>query len=193
MRSLLALAVALTIALAAVAPAYADEELRSGRVFCGGVHGPRAFVSGTPTQIIDTSYGFRNANLRSGADVRITRLTFRDFFGNIVDEFGDGAPSGSIPTNKDIPPTFSFDITTVPAGASYYLTTTHIYGNAFIPGPGGAGSNMSVVVEFTTTGNSDLFFVTGSLRTRQLLVGPTGLFQHEEHARTIITCTKMGR
>ena len=177
----LSLAVALVV-LGTVMPAEARD--RAGTVICGGVHTPRANF----TEIIDTAYGFRNANLERPEDVRITRLTIRNFFGDVVDDFGEAAvPPRDLPTNRDIPPQFNFNITTVPAGASYYLTTSHIYGNTFMPSAPGAGNNISVVVEFSTAGDPDLFFVSGSLRTRELIGGVQG----QEHARATITCQRL--
>src|SRR5438477_8291416 len=81
----------------------------------------------------------------------------------------------------------STSTSTVPAGASYYLTTSHIYGNTFMPSAPGAGNNISVVVEFSTAGDPDLFFVSGSLRTRELIGGVQG----QEHARATITCQRL--
>src|SRR5437773_12421999 len=78
----LSLAVALVV-LGTVMPAEARD--RAGTVICGGVHTPRANF----TEIIDTAYGFRNANLERPEDVRITRLTIRNFFGDVVDDFGE--------------------------------------------------------------------------------------------------------
>src|SRR5438067_10544403 len=148
--SCLSVVIALVVVLAAGVPAHARGD---GRVICGGVHTPRTQTS----EMFDTAVSIRNANLERPADVRITRLTIRDFFGNVVDDFGEAAtPARPIPTNKDIPPSFNFDVTTVPPGASYYLTTTNIYGNNFLPSMPGAGNNISIALEFTTSGDPDL-------------------------------------
>jgi hypothetical protein len=139
-------------------------------------------------EIFDTAYSFRNLNLARPADVRITRLTIRNFFGDIVGDFGEAATSATtIPTNRDIGPSFNFDLTAVPPGANYYLTTSNIYGNTFLPTAQSGGNNISVVVEFVTDGDPELFQVGGSLRVRGLL----GTAQIEEHARATLNCQRL--
>jgi hypothetical protein len=178
------LLVAVVLVLTAAVPAHARGD---GRAICGGVHTPRL----QSAEMFDTTVGVRNANVERPADVRITRLTVRDFFGNVVDDFGEAAtPARPIPTNKDIPPSFNFDVSTVPPGASYYLTTTNIYGNNFMPTIPGGGNNISIAVEFTTSGDPDLVFVGGSLRVREL-VGGVGGTQGQEHSRIAITCQRL--
>jgi hypothetical protein len=89
------LVIAVALVGSGVVPAYARGD---GRVVCGGVHTPRL----QSAEMFDTTVGVRNVNLERPADVRITRLTIRDFFGNVVDDFGEVAtPERPIPTNKD--------------------------------------------------------------------------------------------
>ena len=179
----LSVVLALLVVLTAVVPALAKGDVR---VICGGVHTPRTSAA----EMLDTTVTVRNLNLQKPADVRITRLTIRDFFGNVVGDFGETAtPASSIPTNKDIPPFFDFDITTVPPGADYYLTTAHIYGNNFLPTAAGGVNNISIARELTTNGDPDLVIVTGSFRVRELpfVGGQPG----PEHSRIPITCTRL--
>jgi hypothetical protein len=177
----LSLVVALVVVLAAVVPAQAGGD---GRVICGGVHTPRPSAA----EMYDSTISVRNANLERPADVRITRLTIRDFFGNVVDDFGEAAtPARPLPTNKTIPPSFNFDVTTVPPGANYYLATSDIYGNNFMPSAPGAGNNISIAIDFTTSGDPDLVFVGGSLRVRELVGGVQG----PEHSRAGNTCWRL--
>jgi len=177
----LSLVVALVIVLAAVVPAQARGD---GRVICGGVHSPRPSAA----EMYDSTISVRNANLERPADVRITRLTIRDFFGNVVDDFGEAAtPARPLPTNKAIPPSFNFDVTTAPPGANYYLATSDIYGNNFMPSAPGAGNNISIAIDFTTSGDPDLVFVGGSLRVRELVGGVQG----PEHSRAGNTCWRL--
>src|SRR5881628_3460909 len=65
-----------------------------------------------------------------------------------------------------------------PPGATYYLSTNHIWGNNPIPGPAGnaQGGAMSVVVEFSKDGSRDLVVVGSGLRDRQrfFIFTPTG-------------------
>ena len=181
--SCVSVVVALIVVLTAVVPAHARGDIR---VICGGVHTPKPQSS----EMFDTAVSIRNENLQKPADVRITRVTIRDFFGNVVSDFGEAAtPASSIPTNKDIPPSFDFDITTVPPGANYYLTTTNIYGNFFLPSPPGGGNNISIALELSTSGDPDLVIVGGSLRVRELLF--LGGTQGTEHSRTGVTCQRV--
>jgi hypothetical protein len=115
----------------------------------------------------------------------------RNFFGTVVDDFGDGTPDGPIPPHRDVPGTPAFNITTVPPGASYYLTTTHIYGFSPFPGVAGGGNSITATVEFTTTGDPDLVVIAGTLRTRALIVDALGTRQGEERARAVLTCQRL--
>ena len=180
MKALVIVLASLVVAFAAVAPVRAAS---SGKVLCGGVHGPRA----GNTELVDTSIGFRNANLNPGHDVHISRLTIRNFFGDVVRDFGDTGPSGTLPPNTDFP--VPVDVTTVPPGANYYLTTSHIFGTRFIDDnvPAGGGNNISIVVEFTTSGDPDLFLLGGSLRIVELIGGPGGA-RGQEHTRSTLDC-----
>src|SRR3989442_11197179 len=138
-----ALFAALTMSLLFATPAAAAA--KSGRIVCGAVHTPR--YSGT--ELRDTTIGFRNANPDSS--VTISRLTIRNSFGDVVHDSGPATPVPH-PVNADYPG--GLDVTTVPPLASFYLTTTHIWGLFPVPvGPASGGVFLSAVVEFTTVGD----------------------------------------
>jgi len=123
--------------------------------------------------------------------VTIERLTYRNFFGDVVHDSGPaiGVPH---PLNADFTP--PQDITVVPSGATYYLSTNHIWGNNPIPGPAGhaQGAGMSVVLEFSKAGAGDLVIVGSSTRDRQrfFIFTPTGPIpvQGTELSRSAGTC-----
>lgn len=152
-------------------------------VRCGAVH----FLRNGNAEIGTSTVSLRNFDLEH--DVTIERITYRNFFGDVVSDTGPaiGVPH---PRNTDITP--AQDITVVPPGASYYLATNHIWGNDPIPGAAGnqQGNNMSVVVEFSKRGKRDLFDVGASLRERRrILVGiPPIAQQGEELSRQGIVC-----
>lgn len=179
MKKTLSLLISLALVSIAVTPAQAAK---TGKVLCGGVHGPRA----GNTELVDSSIGLRNANLEDA--VRITRFTIRNFFGTVVADFGDAG--GALPPNTDFPS--PVDVSTVPPGANYYLTTTHIFGTRFINNnvPAGGGNNASILVEFETDGDPKLFFVSGSLRVVEL-VGGIGGVRGVEHTRTSLACFEL--
>lgn len=155
------------------------QAIPSGSVVCGGAHFVRL---STGSEIVTTSIGLRN--LGSGVSVTVSRITVRDFFGNVVHDSGPaiGVPH---PLNTDIVP--PQDITVVPPGASYYLATNHVWGNNSIPGGNQQGFAIAVTVQFSGHGSKD-FLVTGNLRVRERLSTPGGFVQGEEHSRQRVTC-----
>src|SRR3989442_15049575 len=141
-----ALFAALTMSLLFATPAAAAA--KSGRIVCGAVHTPR--YSGT--EMLDTTIGFRNANPDSS--VTISHLTIRNSFEDVVH---DSAPATPLPhpVNADYPG--GLDVTTVPPLASFYLTTTHIWGLFPVPvGPASGGVFLSAGVGFTPVGGPPL-------------------------------------
>ncbi len=161
---------------------------KSETALCGAVHSPRGIGL---NEMLDTSIGLLNGNLDSS--VTITRLTIRNFFGDIVHDSGP-AVGVEHPLNTDTEP--DQDITTVAPGATYYITTSHIWpGNGFVrdpvPGRVGGGNSMSVHVEFITDGKPELFVVTTGLRGReriQTFPGSGVFFQGGEKTRTSRKC-----
>ena len=144
---------ALWVILLLTTPAVA----KSGKAVCGAVHSPRGIGL---NEMLDTAIGLLNGNLADS--VTITRLTVRNFLGDIVHDSG---PAVGIPHPLNTDPEPDQDITTVAPGATHYITTSHIWpGNGFVPDPVpgrvGGGNAMSVHVEFITGGKPDLFVVT---------------------------------
>lgn len=177
---------ALLVSLLLSAPAAAWT---SGTALCGATHSPRGFP--VLNEMLDTAIGLVNHNLHSS--VTITRLTIRNFFGDIVWDSGP-AVGAAHPRNTDTEP--DQDITTVPPGAAYYITTSHIWpGNGFVPDPVvgrvGGGFAMSVRLKFITDGNPELFVVTTGLRGRERIEtfpGSGVFFQGGEKTRTSRKC-----
>ena len=176
-----ALFAALTMSLLFATPAAAAA--KSGRIVCGAVHTPRYFGR----EMLDTTIGFRNANPDSS--VTISRLTIRNSFGDVVHDSGP-ATLVPHPVNADYPG--GLDVTTVPPLASFYLTTTHIWGLFPVPvGSASGGFFMSAVVEFTTDGDPQLVVVGASLRGRERIEtfpGSGAFFQGEERSRSNFRC-----
>jgi len=145
------------------------DAARTTKVNCGSIHALR----NSDAETFTASVVVRNVDLENA--VTIERLTFRNFFGDVVHDSGPaiGVPH---PPNADFTP--PQDITVVPPGASYYLSTNHIWGNNPIPGPAGntQGGSMSVLVELSKAGDRDLVVVSSPLRDRQrfLIFTPTG-------------------
>lgn len=161
-------------------PAAARE---SGTALCGATHTPRGVGL---NEMLDTSIGLLNGNLDSS--VTITRLTIRNFFGDIVHDSG---PAVGVPHPLNTDPNPDQDITTVPPGATYYITTSHVWpGNGFVPDPVpgrlGGGNGMSVHVKFITDGKPELFVVTTGRRGRERIETSPGsgiFFQGGEKTR----------
>lgn len=181
-----ALFAALTMSLLFTASAAAAA--KQVRIVCGAVHTPR--FGGT--ELLDTSIGVRNSN--PAASVTITRLTIRNSFGRVVHDSGPAAFFPH-PANTDYPG--GLDITTVPPLASYYLTTTHIFGFGDVPGEETArgGNFMSSVVEFATEGDPSLVHVGASLRARERIEtfpGSGAFFHGAEKSRNPFRCDAIG-
>ena len=178
---------------AAVAPAQADH---SRKVMCGAFHTPRTVANGGGLELLDSSLRIRNGNIAKQTPVRITRLTYLDMFGEIVHDSGEASATGApLPLNTDVPG--GLDIAVVPPGASYYLTTSHVFGQVIQPGlspvailpfPPSRGNMMTVVVEFTTQGEPDLVVVGSGFRGRQFF-GPGVV--GEERTREQLSCVDL--
>ncbi len=145
------------------------DAAQTTKVGCGAIHALR----NSDSEILTGTISVRNIDLANA--VTIERLTYRNFFGDVVHDSGPaiGVPH---PLNADFTP--PQDITVVPPGATYYLSTNHIWENNPIPGPAGnaQGGAMSVVVEFSKDGSRDLVVVGSGLRDRQrfFIFTPTG-------------------
>jgi len=178
--------VAWLIVVTAIVSAHAGE--RSGKVVCGAIHSPRNHAGGG-SELLDSTVTVRNGNIVSPADARITRLTYFDMFGTVIHDSGeDSATAAPLPRNFDVPVPGGQDITLVPPGASHYITTSHIFGQGFLPGPAARGNSMAVVVEFKTDGDPDLVIVSSSFRGREWF-GPGSV--GEERTRIGFPCREL--
>lgn len=126
------------------------------------------FLRGGGTEIRTTAISLRNADLENAA--RVERLTIRNVFGAIIHDSGPaiGVP---LPRNRSFASESSpdgLDVTDVPPGASYFLTTTDIWGLASVPTGNSSGFTMSATVQFSKEGKSDLFVVGVRQRSRDL-------------------------
>ncbi len=131
------------------------------------------FVRNSGTEFRGSGFVFNNADLNN--EVTLERLTIRDLFGDVVHDSGPaiGVPH---PLVSDLDP--DLDITVVPPGATFFITTRNIFTVNPLPGPDGnqRGFTMSGVVEFSKAGNPDLFLVHAIPRTRErVLIG--GVFR----------------
>ena len=188
MRSALMLTVVVGALLVSVAGAAEGEQGERGLVRCGSIHTVRSNNAGG-LELFTGTVTFRNFDLQEA--LVIERLTFRNVFGTVIHDSGPaiGVPH---PLNVDFVP--ALDITVVPPGASYYLSTNHIWGNSLIPGDGGnqQGNSASIVIEFSKAGKIDAAKFTASLRARRLLTvfSPTGplAVQGEELTRLPVPC-----
>ena len=158
------------------------------RVRCGIPH----FTRFGGAEIRSGVVVFNNGDLENPAT--IGRLTILDFFGNVVHDSGPviGVPH---PLNMDF--ASPVDITVVPPGATFYLSTNHIWDTNPIPfdpanptlNGNERGQAMSVVVEVSKEGKPGLFQVQGRNRSRQRLQPSPGVFtQGGELASNIIQC-----
>lgn len=116
------------------------------------------------TELIYTVINLRNAD--AAAHVSIDRLTIRDYHGDIVHDSGPASPYPTPhPQNEDVGIGIG-DISFVPPQASYYFKTQHIWG-PYSFGPG--GYNMTVLIEFTTSGDPNLFLASADIVARELI------------------------
>lgn len=173
-------------ALAAAALAIAPVASYAGTqtVTCPAGHNLRA----GGTEIRASGIGFQNADPVNPATIQ--RITIRNFFGDVVHDSG---PAIGVlhPLNRDFPG--GWDITVVPPGAAYYLSTNHIWGPADLPGDFRGGFNMSITVQWSKEGKPDLFKVDAVQRVRERLSSPMpdgtiAFFEGAERVRTQLAC-----
>ena len=164
--------------------------VRSGEVGCGGVHAVRSNPSIGLSEMFYTSIAVRNHNTLES--VTIQRITIRDSFGAIVFD-GGPATSTPFPPNRD----FSIsgeplDITVVPPSTTHYLATKDIWGDSPIPSGNQNGNSLTINLQFSTLGKSDLVFVSVSNIVRQLVSPgvPRGI-EGEEHTRVRSECISL--
>lgn len=169
--------------------AWAETEIETRTVRCGISH----FVRNGGAEIRQAVVVFNNGDLVN--PTTIDRITIFDFFGNVVHDSGPaiGVPH---PLNTDF--ATPVDITVVPPGASFYLSTPHIVTGGIawdansIPVLNGneRGQNMAVVVQFSKEGASRLFQVHGRSRSRQRVAGQS--FGTTELSSNVLFCFRVG-
>lgn len=148
----------------ALLPAYS---FAGGGVFvCSATHFVRAEGG---TELRTTKISLRNLDLVNPTTV--ARITILNAYGDVVHDSGP-ATTQAHPLNTDFTP--ALDITVVPPGANYHLSTNHIWGSNDIPPQSGqtpleaaqGGQTMSAIVQFSKEGKSALFVIGGTVRSR---------------------------
>lgn len=144
------------------------------------------FVAAGGAEMRTTVIGFRNADLENPATIE--RLAIRNAHGTIVHDSGPatGTPH---PLSRAFPG--GLDFTTVPPGATYFLTTNDLWGLFDVPGSAGPsqGFSMSVTVQYSKGGKADLLVVGTRLRGRDRVVSPEGFVsERQEHSSTPGSC-----
>jgi hypothetical protein len=125
----------------------------TGATRCYGTH----FVRGAPVgdEVRYTIIFFNNGDLEHAAVVE--RLTVRDDGGTIIHDSGRKTPTPLPLANAPIP---RLDITTVPPGGTFALSTSDIWGFNDIPEYVGRGSrSISITVEVSKAGDPKLLLV----------------------------------
>lgn len=151
----------------------AQTQIETRRVRCGTAH----FVRNNGAEIRSGVIVFNNADLLNS--VTIERFTVFDFFGNVVHDSG---PATGVPHPLNTDFATPVDITVVPPGATFYLSTPQLVtgGVAWDANPmpllngNERGNSISVVVQFSKGGESNLFQVHARTRTRQRVVLSSG-------------------
>ena len=137
------------------------------------------------TEIRTSTLGFRNADLANAATIE--RITMRNAFGQIVQ---DSSPATGTPH----PPSGPFggvDVTVIPPGANLFLVSNDLWGLENVPGAAGPaqGFSMSVRVQVRKEGKADLLVVSSRQRTRDRVIGPSGIpSEGAERATNIVHC-----
>jgi hypothetical protein len=187
------MATALGILLITTTPSVGAEDEGSNRgvvrriVECGGFHLVRVNAAANLSEVFTTNISVRNRN--SNDSVTIERIAIHDIFGNLV--FDAGVAGGSaLPLNTDLVP--PLDVTVVPPDANYYLSTKHIWGLGPLPAGNQNGFNLSIRIQYSTSGRSDLVAVVGSNLVRQRVqIGPSTFVEGEEHTRARQECQRL--
>ncbi len=133
---------------------------------CYGTH----FVRLNGTEVRFSIFAFNNGDLANPATIE--RLTFFDANGNVIHDSGPkvGVPH---PLNRAANP--PRDITTVPPGGIYALSTSDIW--VFNPIPEAPGTELIAVrVEVSKGGNPGLVAVHGREQARDRVLLPNGAF-----------------
>ena len=127
----------------------------TGRVECIAPH----FVLHNGAELRWSILYFSNSDLIN--PTTITRLTFRNIFGDIVSDTGpDASPPSSHPPAPGPPGTTISPV--LPGGAST-LITPNIFGEFSIEeGANFKGIPLTVIVEYSKEGNAGRFFVRGT-------------------------------
>jgi hypothetical protein len=179
-------AIALCLSTICLFPAYSFAG--NAAVACPAGH---AFLAGN-AEFRTTGISFRNLDLVN--TTTIERITIRNVFGQIVHDSGP-AIGVQHPLNTDFPVEYptGLDITVVPPGAAYYLMTNQIWGVASVPGSSNSqGFTLTVTVEYSKDGKTDLLLVGSRVRSRDVVVNPNGtLSQRGERGSDSSPCTKL--
>jgi hypothetical protein len=137
------------------------------------------------TEIRTSTLGFRNIDLANAATIE--RITIRNAFGQIVHESG---PATGIP--HPLSGAFGgLDITVIPPGATLFLLSNDLWGLENVPGTAGPaqGFSMSVRVQVRKEGKADLLVVGSRQRSRDRIIGPTGIpSEGAERSTNIVHC-----
>lgn len=158
------------------------------RLRCGIAHFTRLGGAEMRTGVVV----FNNGDLENPATIE--RFTIFDFFGNVAHDSG---PAIGIPHPLNTDFASPVDITVVPPGATFYLSTNHIWDTIPIPfdptnptlNGNERGQSLSVVVEVSKEGKPGLFEVHGRNRSRQRFQPTPGVFtQGGELSSNIIRC-----
>lgn len=140
------------------------------------------------TEIRTSTLGFRNADLENPATIE--RITIRNAFGQIVHDSGPA-------TGTPHPPSGAFgglDVTVVPPGANLFLVSNDLWGLENVPGAAGPsqGFSMSVWVQVRKEGKPDLLVVGSRQRSRDRIIGPTGIpAEGAERSTNIVHCARV--
>jgi len=191
MRRVMTLLLAALLFVSTAAWAEEEEAIHVRRVRCGISH----FVRNNGTEIRSAVVIFNNGDLVN--PTTIERITIFDLFGNVVHDSGPaiGVPH---PLNTDFTP--PVDITVVPPGAVFYLSTNLIVTGGIawdanpIPFPNGndRGQAMGVVVQFSKEGDPKLFQVHGRARSRQRVqISPGFVTQGTELSSNLLFCFRI--
>jgi len=162
------------------------QEQPTGATRCYGVHFVRGVAPGDEIQF--SVIFFNNADLANAATVQ--RVTIRDDLGVVIHDSG---PRTVVPHPLATAPIPAIDITTVPPGATYGLSTTDIWGFNTIPSQIGRGTrSLSITAEVTKAGDPKLLSVHARQIVRQRFVSPTPPFVFTglgaERSNTDSTC-----
>jgi hypothetical protein len=156
----------------------------TGTTRCYAVH----FVRNGGDEVHFTVLFFNNGDLQNHAVVE--RITIRDDLGNTLHDSGPKIGTPHPFATAPIPP---LDITNVPPGATFGLSTSDIWGFNSIPQLGGGTRSISMTAEVTKAGDPKLFTVHARQIARQRVVLPTGATVAAERSNNDSTCFSVPR